>query len=353
MDGIIKSILSGERIDNDAALYLLENAALTELGYLAQNRRFFHHPRNIVTYIIDRNINYTNVCETLCAFCAFSCNENEESAYTLSIPEILEKIKETVELGGTGILLQGGHNPHIPLEYYLQLLSAIKTTFPNIHIHAFSPPEVVFFAKSFKMTTAAVLNKFKDAGLKSIPGGGAEILTEKSRKRIAPKKATTSEWLKVMEEAHSLNIPTTATMMFGAGEGDEEIIEHLDSIRALQDKTNGFTAFIPWTYQPGGRAKLQVEKTSYTKYLKVLALLRIYLDNVKNIQASWLTQGLDIGQIALHFGANDLGSVMIEENVVRAAGCKNRTNEKELREIISEAGFVPKKRRTLYEDAEN
>jgi cyclic dehypoxanthinyl futalosine synthase len=353
MDGITRSILSGERIDNNAALCLLENAALTELGYLAQNRRFFYHPGNIVTYIVDRNINYTNVCETACAFCAFSRGEKDDGAYTLSIAELLEKIKETAGLGGTGILLQGGHNPRIPFEYYIDLLSAIKTNFPRIHIHAFSPPEIVFFSKSFNMTVTEVLTKLKASGLQSLPGGGAEILTEKSRKRIAPNKATASEWLEVMEESHSLNIPTTATMMFGAGEGDDEIVEHLDSIRTLQDKTNGFTAFIPWTYQPGGRAKLKVAKTSYTKYLKVLALSRIYLDNVKNIQASWLTQGLDIGQIALHFGANDLGSVMIEENVVRSAGCTNRTNEKELRELISDAGFVPKKRRTLYEDAEN
>ncbi|HNQ77257.1 MAG TPA: cyclic dehypoxanthinyl futalosine synthase [Acidobacteriota bacterium] len=348
---VFSDIAKGKRIDKAAALSLLLNASPVELGFLAQERRFFHHPEPAVTYIIDRNINYTNICETLCAFCAFSRAESEEGAYSLSIEDLLQKVKETVELGGTGILLQGGHNPKLPFSYYLDMLSAIKRDFPDIHIHAFSPPEIVFFSNSFGMSVPEVLSKLREAGLQSLPGGGAEILTEKSRKRIAPKKATTEEWLGVMEEAHRLGIPSTATMMFGAGEGDDEIVEHLDRVRSLQDRTGGFTAFIPWTYQPGGRAKLKVEKASYTKYLKVLALSRIYLDNIKNIQASWLTQGLDIGQVALHFGANDLGSVMIEENVVRAAGCSHRTNEAELREVIATAGFAPKKRRTLYEGA--
>lgn len=348
---IFEKIASGKRIDPSEALGLLLNASPVELGCLAQERRFFHHPEPVVTYIIDRNINYTNVCETLCAFCAFSCGESEQGAYALSIPELLQKVRETVELGGTGILLQGGHNPKLPFSYYLEMLSAIKREFPGIHIHAFSPPEIVFFSKSFGMSVPETLSKLRGAGFQSLPGGGAEILTEKTRKRIAPKKATTEEWLGVMEEAHKLGISSTATMMFGAGEGDDEIVEHLDRIRSLQDRTGGFTAFIPWTYQPGGRAKLKVEKASYTKYLKVLALSRIYLDNVKNIQASWLTQGLGIGQVALHFGANDIGSVMIEENVVRSAGCSHRTNEAELREVISSAGFTPRKRRTLYEKA--
>ncbi|HQO20396.1 MAG TPA: cyclic dehypoxanthinyl futalosine synthase [Acidobacteriota bacterium] len=349
MDDIFKKIASGGRIDGESALKLLTEASPVELGCLAQERRFFHHPEPAVTYIIDRNINYTNICETLCAFCAFSCAEGEEGAYSLSIEDLLQKVKETVEFGGTGILLQGGHNPRLPFGYYTEMLSAIKRDFPDIHIHAFSPPEIVFFSKSFGMSVPETLSKLKESGLQSLPGGGAEILTEKSRKRIAPKKATTNEWLGVMEEAHRLGIPSTATMMFGAGEGDDEIIEHLDRVRSLQDRTGDFTAFIPWTYQPGGRAKLKVERASYTKYLKVLALSRIYLDNIKNIQASWLTQGLDIGQVALHFGANDLGSVMIEENVVRAAGCSHRTNEAELREVIASAGFTPVKRRTLYE----
>ncbi len=346
---VFTEIAKGKRIGKNEALSLLLNASPVELGCLAQERRFFHHPEPVVTYIIDRNINYTNVCETICAFCAFSCREDEPDAYTLSIPELLQKVRETVELGGTGILLQGGHNPKLPFSYYIEMLSAIKKEFPQVHIHAFSPPEIVFFAKSFGMSVPETLSKLREAGFQSLPGGGAEILTEKSRKRIAPKKATTEEWLGVMGEAHKLGIPSTATMMFGAGEGDNEIVEHLDGIRSLQDRTGGFTAFIPWTYQPGERAKLKVEKASYTKYLKVLALSRIYLDNIKNIQASWLTQGLDIGEVALHFGANDIGSVMIEENVVRSAGCSHQTNETELRDVISSAGFTPQKRRTLYE----
>jgi cyclic dehypoxanthinyl futalosine synthase len=350
LEDIYRSILSGSRLDKESALMLLQESALPGIGFLAQNRRFFHHPEKAVTYIVDRNINYTNICSTGCYFCAFFRTREDGDSYALSTDEVLMKIEETVKLGGTGILLQGGHNLSLPFDFYLDLLKAIRAKFPQIHIHAFSPPEVVFFAKTFAMSVPDVLKKLKDSGLQSLPGGGAEILSEKTRQRIAPNKATAEEWLDVMEKAHSLGIPTTATMMFGAGEDDEEIIEHLDVIRSLQERTGGFTAFIPWTYQRGGRARLDVERASYTKYLKVLALSRIYLDNFKNIQASWLTQGLDIGQLALHFGANDLGSVMIEENVVSSAGCINKTNEEELRQTIMDAGFTPKKRRTLYEE---
>lgn len=349
VENIREKIYKGERIDYEEGLFLLENASLTEIGLLANFVRFRMNKEKVVTYIVDRNINYTNICVAKCEFCAFYRNEDDWDKYTLSIDEILKKVEETVALGGTGILLQGGHNPNIPLEYYTNLLSAIRKNFPQIHIHAFSPPEMVFFSKIFKMDITKILTLFKECGLMSIPGGGAEILSNKTRKNIAKRKATKEEWLDVMEKAHSLNIKTTATMMFGAGEKLSEIVEHLEAIRKLQDKTNGFTAFIPWTYQMGGRAKLVVKKASYTFYLKVLALSRIFLDNIKNIQASWLTQGLDIAQVALHFGANDVGSTMIEENVVREAGCCNRTNEEELKKIIVDSGFIPRKRRTLYE----
>lgn len=349
LNRVYSKIALSERIDKNGGVTLLKFAPLTNLAMMAQGIRFKIHPEKEVTYIVDRNINYTNLCVTKCRFCAFYRIKKDKDSYVLTNEDVLKKIKEAVELKGTGILLQGGHNPGIPFKYYIDLLKAIRENYPRIHIHAFSPPEIDFFAKNFKMTVSEVLGKLKKAGLQSLPGGGAEILTEKTRKRIAPKKATTEEWLKVMETAHSLGIPGTATMMFGTGEDDEEIVEHLDLIRSLQDKTRRFTAFIPWTYQMGGVARLKVEKASYTKYLKVLALSRIYLDNFKNIQASWLTQGLDIGQIALHCGANDLGSVMIEENVVSSAGCGNRTNEEELRQTIKNSGFTPVKRSTLYQ----
>jgi len=347
-DKIFAKIEKGKRISFKEGTLLFKDGSLAEMGFYAQKARYRLHRKNVVTYIIDRNINYTNICQTKCSFCAFYRNDKDKDAYTLKIEEVLEKIDETVQLGGSGILLQGGHNPRIPFSYYIELLNAIRKNFPQIHIHAFSPPEIVFFAKNFKMSIIEVLKKLKKAGLMSIPGGGAEILSTKTRSKIAPRKATAQEWLEVMEIAHKLKIPTTATMMFGTCESDEEIVYHLDLIRNLQDKTNGFTAFIPWTYQKGGKAKIEAEKTPYTKYLKVLAFSRIYLDNIKNIQASWLTQGLDIASVALHFGANDVGSVMIEENVVREAGCFNMTNEHELRKMILNSGFIPQKRTTLY-----
>lgn len=348
IEKIYKKIDRDERINFKEGVTLLKKGSLSEIGYRAQRIRWKLHPKNIVTYIVDRNINYTNVCDTKCLFCAFYRNENDCDAYTLSIEQVLEKIEETEKLGGTGILLQGGHNPKIPFNYYKELLIAIREKHPKIHIHAFSPPEIVFFSKKFKIPVLKVLRELKEAGLMSLPGGGAEILSMKTRKKIAPRKAGVKEWLDVMEKAHKLKIPSTATMMFGTYESDEEIVFHLEQIRKLQDKTQGFTAFIPWTYQKGGKAKIESEKTPYSRYLKVLAFSRIYLDNFKNIQASWLTQGLDIASVALHFGANDVGSVMIEENVVREAGCTNRTNEKELREMIIDSGFIPKKRTTFY-----
>lgn len=348
IEKIFLKIEKGERITKKEGIFLLKNGSLTELGYFAQKVRFRFHPKNIVTYIVDRNINYTNICQTKCLFCAFYRDEKDKDSYTLTIDEVFAKIEETVKLGGTGILLQGGHNPNIPFNYYLKLLKAIRKNYPQIHIHAFSPPEIVFFANKFKMPIKKILVKLKEAGLMSLPGGGAEILSQRTRNKISPKKAKTKEWLKVMEIAHKLNIPSTSTMMFGTYEDDEEIVFHLDYIRKLQDKTNGFTAFIPWTYQKGGKTRVQKDKTPYSKYLKILAFSRIYLDNIKNIQASWLTQGTDIASVALHFGANDVGSIMIEENVVREAGCLNITNEEELKNLILNSGFIPKKRTTLY-----
>jgi len=349
IEEIYQKIDKGERLNYEEGVILLKKGSIAEIGYRAQKIRFKLHPQKIVTYIVDRNINYTNICQTKCLFCAFYRNKNDSDAYTLSIEEVLKKIEETVKLKGTGILLQGGHNPKIPFSYYKELLTVIRKRYPEIHIHAFSPPEIVFFSKTFKMPVLKVLKELKEVGLMSLPGGGAEILSERTRKKIAPKKAKVEEWLDVMEKAHKLNILSTATMMFGTYESNEEIVLHLDQIRKLQDRTQGFTAFIPWTYQKGGKARINSEKTSYSRYLKILAFSRIYLDNIKNIQASWLTQGLDIASVALHYGANDVGSIMIEENVVREAGCTNRTNEKELKEMIIDSGFIPQKRTTLYE----
>ncbi|MCX7829603.1 MAG: dehypoxanthine futalosine cyclase [Acidobacteria bacterium] len=353
LDKIYRKIESGKRISLAEGKIVLTKGSLSDIGFFAQKIRYRFHPSKVVTYIVDRNINYTNICSTKCGFCAFYRNESDCDSYVLTKEEMQKKIEETVKLGGTGILLQGGHNPKLPFNYYKELLKEVRKNFPKIHIHAFSPPEIIFFAKNFKMPVEKVITELKKCGLRSIPGGGAEILSDKTRKTIAPQKATSRQWLYVMRKAHQLNIPSTATMMFGTCENDDEIVLHLEKIRKLQDKTKGFTAFIPWTYQKGGKAKIDAEKTSYAKYLKVLGFSRIYLDNIKNIQASWLTQGLDVASVALHYGANDVGSVMIEENVVREAGCLNRTNEEELKNMILDSGFIPKKRTTLYKIIED
>jgi cyclic dehypoxanthinyl futalosine synthase len=310
------------------------------------------HPDGTATYIVDRNINYTNVCTSECRFCAFYRKPGSSQGYVLSEADLLEKVRETVELGGTGILLQGGHHPEIPFNYYENLLRSVRTAFPQVHLHAFSPPEITFFSKRFDLPVGEVIGRLRQAGLMSIPGGGAEILSDRVRPAMAPLKATVDEWLGVMREAHRQGLRTTATMMFGSVESPADILIHLAHIRDLQDETGGFTAFIPWTFQPGESTPLQECTATGVDYLRVVALSRLFLDNVDNIQASWVTQGLKMGQVALHFGANDMGSVMIEENVVAAAGCRNRTNEEELRHVISDAGFFPRKRRTLYEGAE-
>ncbi len=343
---------SGERITPEEGLLLLEGAPLLELGQAAGAARRRKNPGNTVTYIVDRNINYTNVCVARCAFCAFYRKPGDPEGYVLPLEAILEKVRETVELGGTGILLQGGHNPSLPFSFYEEMLRTLRREFPSVHLHAFSPPEVTFFARRFGMALPEVVGRLKEAGLMSIPGGGAEILSERVRGEMAGGKATVAEWLAVMREAHRQGLRTTATMMFGSIEGPEDILVHLAHVRDLQDETGGFTAFIPWTFQPGEATPLQEATATGVDYLKVLALSRIFLDNVDHVQASWVTQGLKMGQVALFFGADDMGSIMIEENVVASAGCRNRTHEAELRRLIADAGFVPRKRRTLYEPAE-
>lgn len=339
-----------KRITREEARELF-NLPLHELGERADSIRRKLHPERIVTFIIDRNINYTNVCINRCKFCAFWRNPEDPDAYVLSIDEILKKVDETVRAGGTQILIQGGLHPELNLDFYIKMLRAIKANF-NINIHGFSPPEICYLAERHHLTIRETLLILKDAGLSSIPGGGAEILSDRIREVLSPKKIRTSEWLKVMEEAHRIGMKTTATMMFGSIEEEDDIIEHLDSIRSLQDRTDGFTAFIPWTYQPG-KTELGGRKATAVEYLRVLAISRLYLDNIKNVQASWVTQGMEIAQLALRFGANDFGSTMLEENVVSSTGHRVTVEEpgKLIERVVNSikaAGFIPCQRDTYY-----
>jgi cyclic dehypoxanthinyl futalosine synthase len=337
MQKILEKAAAHERISEDEALKLYNEAEFLELGAVADARRKHVNPENLVTFVIDRNINYTNVCSSGCLFCAFYCKPEDGDGYVLTKDELSHKIEETLALGGTQILLQGGMNPELGLDYYIDLLSFIKKNF-RIHIHGFSPPEVSWLASKSGLSVSSVIEKLIDAGLDSIPGGGAEILVDEIRSQISPNKCTADEWLGVMREAHSHGLRTTATMMFGHYEKPEHIIRHLAVLRNLQDETGGFTAFIPWTFQPGNTRMPRTAATS-AEYLKVLSLSRIFLDNFKSIQASWVTQGAKIAQISLFFGANDMGSTMIEENVVAAAGVKFRLPMEEMIRIIKTAGF--------------
>ncbi len=328
-------------------LELYQRASLLELGALADAERWRHHPEPVVSYIIDRNINYTNVCVADCSFCAFYRRPKDPSGYILSFEEIGAKIDECKALGGVQILLQGGHNPYIPFEWYLELMRYIKTHHP-IHIHGFSPSEVVFFSERFRLPVAEVITQLREAGLDSIPGGGGEILVDAVRERVARKKAQTEEWLGVQEEAHRQGMTTSVTMMYGLGESDADRIEHLLRIRDVQDRTGGFTAFICWPLQPEGTGMADRVKTDAVTYLRTLAMGRIILHNVPNLQSSWVTMGLKVGQVALRFGANDFGSLMMEENVVSAAGTTYRATIAEMERAIVDAGFVAARRRQDY-----
>ncbi|SDN69884.1 de-hypoxanthine futalosine cyclase [Desulfonauticus submarinus] len=335
------------RLTLKQALELWQEQDLFNLGKMAHKKRFELHPEPVVSYIVDRNINYTNICVSGCKFCAFYAPPNSKKGYVLSFDELAKKVEETVSLGGYQILLQGGMNPDLDLDFYKNMLLFLKKRFPSVWIHGFSPPEISFLAQKENISIKEVLLHLKEAGLDSIPGGGAEILVDRVRKKVSPRKCDASTWLKVMEDAHSLGFKTTATMMFGHVETFEERLEHLQRIRELQDKTGGFTAFIPWTFQPKNTL-IDVPEVSSVEYLRFLALSRLFLDNVPNIQASWVTQGPKVGQMALFWGANDFGSTMIEENVVKATGVCFRLPEEKLREIIAGAGFVPKKRSMDY-----
>jgi len=369
-----KKTTAKARISKKEALSLLKKADLLEVGTTADNMRKALHPEGIVTFVVDRNINYTNVCINKCTFCAFWRDAGAPDAYLLDRDTLFDKIEETINLGGTQILLQGGLHPDLDVDYYCSLLRSIKKRFP-VNIHGFSPPEICYIADSTDLTIRETLRILLDAGLDSIPGGGAEILSDRVREVLSPRKILSSRWLEVMEAAHMLGMRTTATMMFGSIERPEDILLHLDSIRELQDRTGGFTAFIPWSFQPGntelqrklrgGRknAELKGRRNSSrlaphslpgiypataVEYLKVLALSRLYLDNIDNIQASWVTQGLKLAQVALRFGANDFGSTMIEENVVAAAGVSYRLSKEDIIDAIRSAGFTPAQRDTYY-----
>jgi cyclic dehypoxanthinyl futalosine synthase len=345
---LLDKAVSGRRLSPADGLRLLESHDLAALGGAADavSRRL--HPEPYRTYNIDRNVNYTNVCVGGCRFCAFSRRPGDADAYVISREQLFQKIRETIALGGDQILLQGGMHPELELGWYEQLLRDVKGAFPALNVHGFSPPEIQHVAEISGLRVETVLARLKEAGLGSLPGGGAEILVDRVRRSVSPCKATTDQWLEVCRRWHALGGRGSATMMFGHLETPAERIEHLQRLRELQDETGGFTAFIAWTFQPGHTALSDLRKLGAWSYLKTLAVSRLYLDNFANLQASWVTQGLTIGQLALRFGANDMGSLMIEENVVAAAGTSFRATEQEIRRAIAEAGYVPRKRDVFY-----
>lgn len=346
---ILDRALAGTRLSTDDCTALLESNDIARIGVAADEVRKRKHPSGIVTYIIDRNINYTNVCNVVCTFCAFYRRPGALDTYVKTKEEIYEKIDETIALGGTGVLMQGGLHPDFGIEWYEDLLRDLHGRYPNFQLHCFSPPEIHNLRLISGLDYETILRRLRDAGLNSLPGGGGEILDDEVRQRVST-KCTTDEWLGVMRAVHRVGLRSTATMMFGIGDSVVHRVRHLDRVRSLQDETGGFTAFIPWTFQRENTAlgrRIKEEQTGMD-YLKMLAVSRLFLDNIAHVQSSWLTQGLKLGQVALRFGADDMGSVMIEENVVSAAGAHNEADEKMLRYMIREAGFVPQQRDILY-----
>jgi len=353
-NALMEKVLDGGRVSRGEAAELYR-LPLDQLGALAHERRnrakaaaFDGRGNEVVTYIIDRNVNYTNVCNVYCKFCAFYRTEKDSDHYVLSHEQIDEKLQELSDIGGVQVLLQGGHHPKLTIDFYLSMLAHIREKFPHINIHGFSPPEFNHFSEVFQMPLAEVIKKFKEAGLGSIPGGGGEILVDRIRDRIAPLKCNSDQWLEVMRIAHGLGLRSSATMMFGHVESVEDRIEHLDRLREVQDETGGFTAFICWTFQPENTV-LRAEPVGPPEYLRMQALSRIYLDNFENVQSSWVTQGPKIGQIALRYGANDFGSVMMEENVVSSAGTSFKLQKEEIELLIADAGFEPHRRNNWYQ----
>ncbi len=350
----MEKVWEGQRM-NAAETAQLYQLPLEVLGSLAHRRRelakaeaYDGRGNEIITYNVDRNINYTNVCNVYCKFCAFYRTAKDEDAYVITKEELDQKIEETVALGGNQILMQGGHHPSLTLDWYLDMLSHIKKEFPQVNIHAFSPSEFIHFQKVFDLPMEDLLRQFKEAGLGSIPGGGGEILVDRVRQRIAPLKAMSDEWLGVMDVAHRMGLNSSATMMFGHVETLEDRIEHLERVRAQQDATGGFTAFIAWTFQPEN-TRLKAKAVGAHEYLRMQALSRIYLDNIPNIQSSWVTQGLEVGQVALTYGANDLGSIMIEENVVSKAGTTFQMTVEDMHRLIHDLGYEPRQRNNWYQ----
>ena len=336
------------RISSAEALDLLEHEELATLGAMADLARREKHRDGVVTYIIDRNVNYTNVCNAFCSFCAFYRPPHHDEGWTLPYETIEKKVEETYALGGNQILLQGGHNPNLKIDYYEDLFTRLKARFPDLWLHALSAPEIVHIYRSSRLTLAETLTRLRAAGLDSIPGGGAEILVDGVRKRLMKNKASTAEWIEVHETAHGMGLRTTATMMFGHIETRADRIEHLQVLRDLQDRTGGFTAFIGWTFQPG-HTELGGQEATTAEYLRTMAVARVFLDNVDNVQASWVTQGPKVGSASLAFGVNDMGSTMIEENVVSAAGTVHHMAEPAIVAAIRDAGFTPMRRTMAYE----
>ncbi len=340
-----------KRLDKETALRLLTSEPLLSLGSRAHQARMEMHPNQVVSFVMDTNINYTNVCDVGCLFCAFYRPKGHTEAYVMDQKALEKKLAVAREHGVTTVLLQGGMHPDLGLDYYTGMIAFIRDRFPDIHIHAFSPPEIIRMAGVSGMSERDVLAALKSAGLMSMPGGGAEILTERVRSEISPAKPPVAAWLSVMETAHTMGIPTTATMMYGHVETPEEVIEHLDRLRGLQDRTRGFTAFIAWDFKPANTAlgRRIVTRHSAETYLRILAIARLYLDTFRNIQASWSSQGKDIGQLSLYFGANDFGSLLFEENVMRLAGHRLVAQEDEIVHLIRDAGFTPVQRTTSYD----
>jgi len=348
---ITRKIAAGENVTADEALWCLTEGDLLAVGRLADSIRRTMHPDRCVSFVVDRNVNYTNVCESKCKFCAFYRDLDAQDAYVLENEAIMQKLEELVEQGGTQLLMQGGLHPDLKIEYFEELFREIKRRFPTLQNHSLSPAEVTHIAKVSGLFLPDALARLKAAGLDSVPGGGAEILVDSVRAEISPKKIGWQGWAAVMREAARQGVPTTATMMFGSREKPADIVEHLVRVRTLQEEGGSFTAFIPWTYQPGN-TELGGGTASGVEYLKVLALSRIMLRNIPNVQASWVTQGAKMAQVALFFGANDLGGTMLEENVVAAAGCRFRMSQEEMISLIKGAGFIPVRRTTLYKELE-
>ncbi len=350
-EGVRDKVLAGERVDRNDGLFLLAGASLLDLGQLAAEVRRKRHPEPIVTFVIDTNPNYTNVCDVDCTFCAFYRSPGHEEAYTHSVEEMLERIGRSAEEGVTTVLMQGGVNSELPLDYYLELVRAVRERYPQITPHFWSAVEIEGMAAVSGLSLQEVLRALKDAGQTTLPGGGAEILSERVRKKISHKKNVTVSWLDVHREAHALGFRSTATMMYGHVETPEDIVEHFEVIRSLQDEHGGFTAFVPWSFKPGNTplVKKIPRHAGPNKYLRMLAASRIYLDNFDHIQASWFSEGKKTGQVALHWGADDFGGTLFEENVHAATGFVNKTSTDEIKTLIREAGFRPAQRTTLYE----